>query len=73
MNRSLDAVSSSCDNATGRVALCIEVGLCTPILFDKCAMRRGWRPNAENADALSVKGALDGFEGDFEGESDDGM
>ena len=34
-------------------------------------MRRGWRPKAENADALSVKGALDGFEVDFVGESDD--
>ena len=34
-------------------------------------MRRGWRPKAENADALSVKGALDGFEVGFVGESDD--
>ena len=55
------------------MALCIKVGLCTPILFDKCAMRRGWRPKAENADALSVKGALDGFEINFVGESGDEM
>lgn len=61
MNKSLDAMSSAVDSATGRVALWMEVGLRTFIFVARCAMIRGSRPRAENAEP-SVKAALLGFD-----------
>jgi len=61
MNKSLDAVSLDVESATGRAALWMEVGLCTFILEDKCAIMSGSRPRPEKAKE-SVNGALLGFE-----------
>ena len=61
MNKSLDAMSSDVESATGRVALWIEVGLDTFILEDRCAIINGSRPRFEKADE-SLSGALLGFE-----------
>jgi hypothetical protein len=61
MNKSLDAVSSAFERATGRVALWIDVGLETFILEDRCAIISGSRPRLEKAEE-SVSGALLGFD-----------
>jgi hypothetical protein len=61
INRSLDAISSDVESATGRAALWIDVGLETFILEDRCATISGSKPRPWKVEE-SVNGALLGFE-----------
>jgi hypothetical protein len=65
MNKSLDAISSEVERATGRVARWIDVGLETFILEERCAVIKGSRPSPKKVEE-SVNGALLGFEIFFE-------
>jgi hypothetical protein len=61
INKSLDAISSDVESATGRAALWIDVGLETFILEDRWAIISGSKPRPWKVEE-SVNGALLGFE-----------